>query len=755
MAKKLSKRQSRKFKLQRARERENISLLLKEAMRVLRRGNTDRALQLSTEALQLAEMAEEERAARQTLAETRFRAAIQGPEGTRVSQLEQALELVPDDSRIRFHYAVALWRTGRLAEAAAQLERVAKDDPERPRLAYLRQLARVAQGKSWSDEGLSASEANTLGVVEQMLHGKKGEVLPLDTSLLGAPQVWQALHSMQRDPDAAPIGTVQQEAEATKDRNVRALLRYYQGVAAVRAGNLEAARQAWIEAQGDGLDTSWLNDNLAYLLRARAIELAQQEQWQRIADLAKRAPNEIDDRILAQTVGLAYFHLGYRSAQASQWQRAAQHWRRAERHMSNRHLAQNLALAEEALENWARAAESWRDMVRRRPRSETHPDYLDDHQVAAIWRHAAHCYREANNVADAIACMKNAIKYAPEDVEFRRELAEDLLWNDQIEAAQNELNRVLEIDPNDVEALVKLASIATELGMWRGNPLPLWKRVLEIDPNHKEAQDGLALAYLEKMRWLGPWSGGQAVVEEALEALPNHPKVLIAAGAYYQREGKNQKARDLYLRAYDVAPEDVQVVGVVLHELLHLEDEGRVEAMILRAREIPRLLPAFWWAQSERALQCNLDVEWVMRFSDEAIEMAGQPYVEESQATLLMTAYDTLGPDGPEELKAYYADRIRKEAPDSGGVEFMEALEALAAEDTRKAQRLFKQAKRKARRAKDQSAVDYIQESEDFAFMRGRGLLPGDILGRLMEMFPDGPPTPEELDDILGDDYFI
>ncbi len=757
MAKKLSKKESKRRFVQQARIRQETGPLLAESMRRLRRGNMDQALTLAMDALSMAEQDDERHRAQQVVAEVLFRMAMLGTEEGRLARLRGALEASPDDARIRFHLAVTLLRAGQANEALREMDAVAAKEPERPGLAYLRQLARLAQGKATSETGLSADEVTTLRAARHLMQKQNRAPLVLEGAPLGqSAEAWQALELMRRDPAAAPIEALEQAANALEDGAIQRHLLYYKGVAAMRAGEATAARQAWLDGQARGLATPWLTEALAYSLRERAVQLAAAEAWAEIVELGAQAPDQIEDRILAETIGLAYFHLGYEAAQAGKWLRAAQEWRRAEPYIRNRHLAQNLALAEEALNNWKQAAEAWRAMARRRPRSTDHPDYLTDSQVAGIWRRAAYCYRQVGDPAEAITCMRTAIKYDPQDTEFRRELVSDLLDNDQLDAARNELERTLAIAPDDVATLIQLASLNLELGLWRGGEsIPLWRRALAVEPQNQEASEGLARAYVQKIEW-APMHGDEgvdALIEQALTELPNHPRLLLGVARSFQKRQVPARARELYLRAYEIAPEEVPSVSILLHELLHLDGDKLVEEMLPRVREIPLLLPGFWFNQSERVLHCKLDPTWVICFSDEAIKLAGRPHVPETAATLLMSAYEILGPTAPSELKDYYSKRIRNEAAACGGPEFVAALEAVAKDETSAARRLFNQAKRAARRSKDKSALAFIEEIEEAAFALPGSKINFGVLERLMDLFPDGPPSPEILARLLDEDF--
>ena len=737
MAKKRKKtrKKTRSQNILKARFQKDAIPLLNEAQRMLRRRKNDRALKLATDALSLARDQQQKQAAKQIISEIHFRIAMLGEIDEQLPHLKQALSLTPDDARIRFYHAIALWRQNRLSEALEDLNIVAKQEPNRPGLAYLLQLARLSQGKSWSTKNLSPAEVNTLQTVQKLLSGKR--ILPsvMPPATIQA-EIWGPLLEMDTG-HSAPVEPLKEAASKTHIKGLKGLLYYYEGVAAMRSGDGERARAAWSKAQTMGLSNPWLNDNFAYRLRERATELAKEKQWSDIVNLTSRRPDEIQDRILCETIALAYFHLGYNEAQAENWQRAVYHWRHAEEWASNRHIAQNLALAEEALENWQRAADAWRDMIRRRPRSTKNPDYLTDNQISGIWQHLAECYRHVGDLPEIIACLKNAIKYAETDVEVRMELAQVYYVNDYEDAAQKQFEQILEIDPNQLDALVRLAHIYLE--QRAHDSIALWKRVLEIQPKHVDARNGLAYAYL---KWLDsrPLHETDDIVEQILNDLPDHPHILVGIALRYQQLEDDEESRDFFLRAYECGPEDVKTVDMVIYNLLLLGGEAEVEAMIPQVRQIEGLLPGFWLDLARRVLPKNQDPEWIKRFLEEAVALAGQPYVEDSKATLLMRAYEVIERVAPPVLCRYFAQRIEKEVPNSGAVEFVEAFNALAEDDERNAKRWFNKAKRLARRAKDKSALDFIEQMEHVnLFMRDFDISPG-LIARLMELFPDGPP---------------
>src|SRR5208283_3586482 len=93
-------------------------------------------------------------------------------------------------------------------------------------------------------------------------------------------EMWLALVAMRRDPAAAPVDALQQAAEHNGRKSISRLLRYYQGVAALRAGDYSAAAKAWQSARQAGLATPWANQNQITFSQANMLEPALAGRWQ-------------------------------------------------------------------------------------------------------------------------------------------------------------------------------------------------------------------------------------------------------------------------------------------------------------------------------------------------------------------------------------------------------------------------------------------------------------------------------------------
>lgn len=687
-------------------------------------------------------------AACEVLAEAHFRAAMSSDDlNERLGHLDAALQQTPDAAKLHFHRGLALWHQARPAEALAELDATAAREPGRRGLAYLRALARIATGQMWDTAGLTPAETNTLRLVHRLAQRKlqAGSAI-IEEPLLGkGTELWQALVAMHEDATAASLGQLKVAAEQNMRKPVGRILHYYKGVAAMRAGDRGTARGAWLHAQSAGFTSPGLTENLTALLRGEAVELAQEGRWQDMVSLISRLPASVAgaDRIVAETGSLAYYHLGYEAAQAGKWPIAVQHWRKANELDANRYLSQNLALAEEALGNWLNAAEAWREMVRRRARKEDHPDYLTDAQVAALWNHAAECYQHTKQTREAETCLRNALKYAPDDTALRLRLTDALLNEQRGDAAETQLQEIVSLEPQHIEALVRLGRLYEE--RWDRDPMSIWRQVLAANPTQPEAREALAEDYVKmasnqspvaayRFSIAHPEKSNMEVLEIGLRELPGHPKLLVALGIAHVRERHAKQAREYLLQAYQAAPQDVRIVNSVLHELLHVDAGDAVEDLVPAVRQIPLLLPGFWFDQESMALHCKFGEEWADVFIEEALKLSGQPWVDDTRAGLLLEAYELAHEEKASGLCALLEKRIREEVPTSGAVPYIEAYRLnFEKGDTRGAARLIRDAIRAARRANDTGVLRRAEAIEPLLKGMPRGF---DLQHILKDLFP-------------------
>jgi tetratricopeptide (TPR) repeat protein len=320
-----------------------------------------------------------------------------------------------------------------------------------------------------------------------------------------------------------------------------------------------------------------------------------------------------------------------------------------------------------------------------------------------------------------------------------------------MDAAENELRRILEIDDQHVPSLIRLATIYTN--GYGNNPKPIWQRILALEPTNEDARMGLALYYAERasMRRSGfgdMWPRGQKaqsaeeILQEGLQEVPEHPILLIELGKLYHRAGQFEASRLHLVRATEVAPRNVMILNVALHELLHAKAEEDVRTIAAKIRQIPGLRPSFWIEQGEQALGCEFGEEWARFFWDIAVEVAGPLRGEDSQAAILATIFSQAIDEEEAALADHYAKLITAHHPQSGAPEYVQALRLVEKDPAKKApiRALLRKAKANAQKAKEPAIIELattLEQELEFSGMSalfGRGNPFAELFGNLDEL---------------------
>jgi tetratricopeptide (TPR) repeat protein len=436
-----------------------------------------------------------------------------------IDDFKEASRLKPDDGLYAYYVGLSQHRTHALAEAIQHYRQALEIDPTLTRAAYALGIALAESGENvtrdpvWSQ--LSAEQQAYL------------QHQPTDAPLS------QALADMAKDHWDEAVASL----EAALTSNSSALAHYYQGVTQARNGDDAAALEQWQIAYNAGLATPHLINNLvlAYTLRAEAaladdqIDAAlEHAEMGLIIDLTHTRLGDLQAHIR--------FARGYQAAEKGNWQKALQEWEGVENATgaNARALAANIALAYEKVDENLKAAEAWREFARRRPRKEGSEGWLSRQQVARLWTRISNLYLKASLPEEAITTLQNALKYQPDDIELGLSLAHGYISVGRIEAAHNQLNRMLKAQPDHVETLVlkaELTEVAPE-NRWYSpfySDLPgiaEWKAVLATgDESYvpiakQHLKELYEEAFDEALEWGNPALAKQKA-EAAFEVVPD------------------------------------------------------------------------------------------------------------------------------------------------------------------------------------------------------------------------------------------
>lgn len=143
---------------------------------------------------------------------------------------------------------------------------------------------------------------------------------------------------------------------------------------------------------------------------------------------------------------------------------------------------------------------------------------------------------------------------------------------------------IVDDTPGDINALCLLGSI---LLLKKDYPESerLFRKVLEVDPDHVEALNNLGVAILEHKRDL---ASAEHLFRKVIQLHPSHVKALLNIGNICSTLGQTEDAKEFYLQALSIDPND----GAILNNLgaLYVKSDQPVEA-IKYYRKANELLP--------------------------------------------------------------------------------------------------------------------------------------------------------------------
>lgn len=432
------------------------------------------------------------------LAEACFRAAMNLRERAHAPQrgayLERAVALFPNDHTYLYHYAMHLHRTGDLDAAEAIYHRL------------------LAEGAPWA--GLP--ELVALVALQRNPHtalSTLGNLGPAVQQQLALVQAWCSLTSPPPLPNkpiklAHMLHAMQQAITPTDSSlslsayaqlnalNVPAMLeplrQHYLAIAAWQMGHMSLASEHALTA----LEQSPNDSERIYGILHAALPLALNECINQAApevqttqdcayalSLALRAV-AMPDLPLATALTLPPFlnYVAMLAMRERNWTQAIMCWsaahdiikRNSPKLGSPRLILHNLALAHEAQathtppdgdreQAWIATAEQWQALARTRPRSNAKPaPGYDDAAWAWVRRRVVACYRNANRPSEAIKVYRQMVKAEPENLALRLEMVEAMLANGQYSTASKELLQIIQLDPDNIEALLLKTEIEVE-----------------------------------------------------------------------------------------------------------------------------------------------------------------------------------------------------------------------------------------------------------------------------------------------------
>ena len=449
-------------------------------------------------------------------------------------------------------------------------------------------------------EKLPPAEQNQLFAAEAIVRQKALSTLQRLLEDETVDPLWRGLLvcALGRQGNKEQARAFLQTASEKHEGGCQSVAQYYLGTLAIENDQPETALEYWQIAQDNGLDKPHLKKNLVTLRYQRAFierQAGRPEQALKLLENLNRHELKVDKKNLENLIRQLNWDMGYQAAQKGNWFEARQHWEAVQKSGDNhRRLFFNLALAYQKTEEPYTAAEHWRTVLRRRPRKDDDPDALTDEQVARIWQAVAENYSKAGDYEEAIKTYKNAVKWAPDNINLRLKLVEAYQTEGRWQAGVNELNRILEKEPDHVPALIMLADSYSDDWLFSGRGQKLWQRILELEPQNPIARQQLAHIYEKQGGFSAQWGNAKDAIEtfkEGLEYVPDSYRLLISIGISYAQLNDYDAARNHFNQALKAQPENLNVLMTLYLFWLKIESEADMADIIERIKALPPKTP--------------------------------------------------------------------------------------------------------------------------------------------------------------------
>ena len=626
--------------------------------------------------------------------------------------LREAVRCLPGDPCYTYHLGVAEHHAGSLDRAVQAYQAVRKSagasaNAFAKRAAFPLALVLLQRGQ---DPAASSVWAElTPGEQTMLIQAQELRTRPSRLSS-DVPPLWQGMAALDRGAPKEAEAALVRAAEGPDWPEHRATGHYYLGVLAARREEWDQAGRQWSAACAGGLAAAWVKYNMGELYHRRAEDWLQKEDLElALAAATEATRHKPDDARLAELTSQIYQRIGYQAASAGEWMAALEKWNEArEIGGGSFRLAYNLALAYEHAEDWYSAGETWREALRRRPRRADHPDAVTDDQVARLWRRAAEAYHKAGEYGESANVYRQALKWNPEDLETRMLLAQGLLDDGRLQAAENELSRVLERDPDHIPALLLIGEVIAESDHWWQHAAAprYWKRVLELDPGHVEARQ-LLVDYLvnqaqENMSW-GDYVDALPMYAEALAYQPQNARVLAALGGCHFQLGRPDEAQTYIDQAMRYAAEDLMVYGELIAIWARQGDIERAKQVMAEAEAAVQTIPfVFYVAQAGLCIHADwLDLArtWLDRAIEEAAD-GDHVYTAIGEMAVMV---------GAVEIGDEYLERAIEAGQDVGQVHLLRGVLSARGGDMDTAHRHWKEAEKVARKERDRTLQEGVE----------------------------------------------
>ncbi len=516
--------------------------------------------------------------------------------------LEKAQTLMPDDWRPLYYMGVAHHLLGELEPAQALYQRVLEQKPNSRRAAYrivliaLEQLCDPTQSQGWAL--LDKHQQVDLLAAWQLVNSQwtfrnKSKQIPLQAD--DVHPLWiglSALNGWRPDKKGAKKALERAMSQENEDSPRFRLAQVHMGSLLWPDEPLAAAHH-WVNAAGLGVP-KWVDQNQAVgaeLLARRALDSGDIDaafSWACIA-----LDHDPDRSVYQEVMGYVEFHLGNHAAQEDCWDEAVTHWTEAyQLGCKELGLVHNLALGYERLEQWTEAASAWRTFLRRRPRRADAPNALSLQQEIKVRRHIASLFWRAGEEKAALQFYRQALDAQPKDesnAQLRVELADLLASHDRWRQAEQTLREGLRHHPNHSQLLQALGLLYEEQEQGK-QAQETWAQLLKIAPDHPIAREHMANRFTQQawdLERKGHFGKARALYMRAIEYAPQDTSIKLDLADMHHQRGEQDEVTRLVEEILAQSPNSPQVIEAIIRFWVSHDESERADSLLRQAQGSP------------------------------------------------------------------------------------------------------------------------------------------------------------------------
>ncbi|MGZ8185050.1 MAG: tetratricopeptide repeat protein, partial [Methylobacter sp.] len=175
-----------------------------------------------------------------------------------------------------------------------------------------------------------------------------------------------------------------------------------------------------------------------------------------------------------------------------------------------------------------------------------------------------------NLLPEAIGDFRSVLVDQPQNIKVLKLLsAAHLMNNDQILAREN-MEKVIEIAPNDESARLDLVNLLLRTGN-KDQAIQQVNKLLKIVPNSKKGLEALFKIYLDQKQW----GQAQQVAKQLTDAFPEDATGYYLSGLGYQSEGDYEKSIARFELALEKQPETVEPLTQLVKSYIALKQSDK------------------------------------------------------------------------------------------------------------------------------------------------------------------------------------